>query len=233
MADSATVIRTAKTFEESEIKRDKREKKIGYLVGGAGLVIGVLALIALVMILPLKETVVKLYTVNEHTGGGQFITSVSETSLTAEEAVERGWTKRYITLREGYNYFSLQHDYDTVQLFNTPDVNNEYLTWYSGPEAPDVIYKKASYIATVEIINIQISDATKPDKLANVRFKKTIRRVLDNSTVTEYWDARFTFHFEPERKMSGAERLENDLGFTVTSYQRDKEVSGGANAAKP
>ncbi|MDQ1228443.1 type IV secretion system protein VirB8 [Pantoea ananatis] len=233
MADSASVIKVSKTFEQSQIDSERKAKKIGYVFGFSCLVLAVLALTALVMILPLKQTIVKLYTVNEHTGGGQFITSVSETSLTAEQAVERGWVKRYVMLREGYNYFALQHDYDTVQLFNTPDVNNAYLTWYSGPEAPDVVYKKASYIASVEIINIQISDATKPDKLANVRFKKTIRRVLDNTTRTEFWDVRMTFHFEPERKMSGAERLENDLGLTVTSYQRDKEVGGGSNAANP
>ncbi|WP_210532028.1 virB8 family protein [Pantoea ananatis] len=232
MADTASVIKTAQTFEQSQIDSERKAKKIGYVFGFFGLLIAVLALIAVVMLLPLKETVVKLYLVNQVTGRGEFVTSVSESSLTAEQAVERGWVKRYVTLREGYNYFSLQHDYDTVQIFNTTDVNNDYLNWYAGPEAPDQIYKKASYIATVDVLSIQISDATKPDKLANVRFKKTIRRVLDNTTTYEYWDARITFHFEPERKMSDKDRLENDLGLTITSYQRDQEVSGGANAAK-
>lgn len=221
------LLAAARTFEQRNIDSDKRARKVGFMVGGAGLFLAILAMVAVITMLPLKKTEVDLYTVDNHTGQGEFVTRVSKSSLTAQEAVERASVARYIKMREGYNYFQLQSDYDTVQLFGTPDVNNAYLAWFAGKSAPDEVYQKAAYVANVDIISSQISDSTSPDRLATVRFKKTIRKVADNSTQAEYWDVRMTFHFEPEREMKASEREANPLGFTVTSYQRDKEIRGG------
>ncbi|SET71033.1 virB8 family protein [Kosakonia radicincitans] len=221
------IIASSRNFEQSNIDHERRARKAGFVVGGAGLVIGILAVIAIIVMLPLKQTDVELYTVDNTTGRVEHITRTSKTSLTAIEAVQKAKVARYIRMREGYNYFALQHDYDTVQIYGTPDVNNQYLAWYAGKEAPDVVYQNAAYIATVDIISSQISDATDPDKLATVRFKKTIRKIADNSTRTEYWDIRMTFHFDMNKEMKDTEREENEFGFTVTSYQRDKEIRGG------
>ncbi|WP_210461816.1 virB8 family protein [Pantoea ananatis] len=221
------LIASSRNFEQSKIDHERRTRKAGFVVGGAGLLIAIMSLSAVIYMLPLKQTDVELYTVDNTTGRVEHITRTSKTSLTAVEAVEKAKVARYIRLREGYNYFSLQHDYDTVQIYGTPDVNNQYLAWYAGKNAPDVVYQNAAYVATVEIISSQISDATAPDKLANVRIKKTIRRVSDNLTRTEYWDIRMTFHFEMDKEMKDTEREENEFGMTVTSYQRDKEIRGG------
>ena len=56
---------------------------------------------------------------------------------------------------------------------------------------------------------------------------RTIRRLADNSTRTEYWDARLTFHSDPGKEMSDTERELNPFGFTVTSWQADREIRGG------
>jgi len=79
----------------------------------------------------------------------------------------------------------------------------------------------------VEILSNQITDATAPDRVATIRYKKIIRRLADNSTRNEYWDARFTFHSNPDKEMSDAEREINYFGFTVTSWQTDREIRGG------
>lgn len=222
-----TLIAAAKTFEQRNIDAGKRAGKAGFIVGAAGLLLAIMCMGVVIIMLPLKQTKVELYTVDNHTGDGQFVTSVSRSSLTAQEAVERAGVARYIKMREGYNYFQLQSDYDTVQLFGTPDVNNAFLAWYAGKSAPDEVYQKAAYVVNVDIISSQISDSTSPDRLATVRFKKTIRKVADNAIQTEYWDVRMTFHYEPDREMKARDREANPLGFTVTSYQRDKEIRGG------
>lgn len=221
------LIAESKNFEQTGIEREKRIAKASLTVGAAGLFIGGLSIIALIIMLPLKKTDVELYTVDNQTGRVEHVTTVSKTSLTAQEAVERASVARYIRMRESYNYFELQSNYDQVQLYGTPDVNNAYLAWYAGAEAPDAVYQKAAYVAKVDIISNVISDATSPDRLATIRFKKTIRKISDNSLKTEYWDVRMTFHFEPNREMKASEREANELGFTVTSYQRDKEIRGG------
>ncbi|WP_258861727.1 VirB8/TrbF family protein, partial [Klebsiella pneumoniae] len=50
------LIAESRTFEQQMIERDKRATKAGFVVGGVGLLIAVLALVAVVVMLPLKQT---------------------------------------------------------------------------------------------------------------------------------------------------------------------------------
>ncbi|EBP3482414.1 type IV secretion system protein [Salmonella enterica subsp. enterica] len=221
------LIAESRSFEQREIDRDKRAAKAGFVVGGAGLLIAVLAVAAILVMLPLKETIVELVTVDNHTGRQEHITRASKTSITAEEAYQKAMSANYVKVRERYVYPSLQDDYETVQVYNAPQVNDDYLTLYAGKNAPDKVYQNGAHTVKVEILSNQITDGTAPDKVATVRYKKIIRRLADNSTRNEYWDARFTFHSDPEKEMSDAEREINYFGFTVTSWQTDREIRGG------
>ncbi|WP_394872580.1 type IV secretion system protein [Klebsiella pneumoniae] len=217
----------SRTFEQQMIERDKRATKAGFVVGGMGLLIAVLALVAVVVMLPLKQTDVELYTLDNHTGRVEHVTRTSKTSLTATEAYQKAMAANYVKVRERYVYPSLQDDYETVQVYNAPQVNDDYLALYAGKNAPDKVYKNGAHTVKVEILSNQITDATAPDRVATIRYKKIIRRLADNSTRNEYWDARFTFHSNPDKEMSDAEREINYFGFTVTSWQTDREIRGG------
>ena len=222
-----TLIADSRTFEQQMIERDKRATKAGFMVGGAGLLTAVLALIAVVLMLPLKQTVVELYTVDNHTGRVEHVTRASKTSLTAESAYQKAMTASYVRLRERYVYPSLQDDYKTVQIYNSPQVNDDYLALYAGKEAPDKVYQDGAHTVHIDVLSNQLTDGTDPDRVATLRYKKTVRRLADNSTRTEYWDVRLTFHSNPGREMSDTEREVNPFGFTVTSWQADREIRGG------
>lgn len=228
MMNEKEAIQTAKNFEQHMIDRDKMARKAGFFVGGVGLIIGVFSLVAVVIMLPLKQTVIELYTVDNHTGRVEHVTRISKTSLTAEKAYQKAMAAHYVKLRERYVYQSLQDDYDTVQVYNTPEVNNDYLAWFAGADAPDKVYNNSAHTVQIEILANVITEATAPEKVATLRYKKIIRRLSDNSTRTEYWTARLTFCTEPEKVMSEVEREVNPFGFTVTSWQRDREIRGGA-----
>ncbi|MDT3668614.1 type IV secretion system protein [Cronobacter dublinensis] len=221
------LIAESRTFEQQMIDRDKRATKAGFVVGGVGLLIAVLALIAVVVMLPLKQTDVELYAVDNHTGRVEHVTRASKTSLTAEEAYQKAMAANYVKIRERYVYPSLQDDYETVQMYNSPEVNNDYLALYAGKNAPDKVYNNGANTVKIDILSSQITDGTAPDKVATIRYKKTIRRLVDNQTRYEYWDARFTFHSNPNKEMSDEEREVNYFGFTVTSWQTDREIRGG------
>ncbi|EAV4784180.1 type IV secretion system protein [Salmonella enterica] len=221
------LIAESRTFEQQMIERDKRATKAGFVVGGVGLLIAVLALVAVVVMLPLKQTIVELVTVDNHTGRTQHVTRASKTSITAQEAYQKAMAANYVKLRERYVYPSLQDDYETVQIYNSPEVNNDYLALYAGNNAPDKVYKNGANTVGIEILSNQITDGTAPDKVATVRYKKIIRRLADNQTRYEYWDARFTFHSDPDKEMKDEEREVNYLGYTVTSWQTDREIRGG------
>jgi type IV secretion system protein VirB8 len=156
------LIAESRTFEQQMIERDKRATKAGFVVGGVGLLIAVLALVAVVVMLPLKQTDVELYTVDNHTGRVEHVTRTSKTSLTATEAYQKAMAANYVKVRERYVYPSLQDDYETVQVYNAPQVNDDYLALYAGKNAPDKVYKNGAHTVKVEILSNQITDATAP-----------------------------------------------------------------------
>ncbi|EFW58760.1 Inner membrane protein forms channel for type IV secretion of T-DNA complex, VirB8 [Shigella flexneri CDC 796-83] len=176
--------------------------------------------------MPLKEKELAIVAVGEKTGRTELITQVKQEKILQSEALGRYFVNTYITLREGYNYPSLQYDYETVQLYSSNTVKDDYLRLYNSDMAPDKIYhNNGSYVA-VEVISNIISDATAPDKLASVRFKKTTRNFTTGQVSVSYWTARVTYRFEPEKSVKSSSRELNPLGFTVTSYQTDREVRG-------
>ncbi|CNI07598.1 TriG protein [Yersinia kristensenii] len=208
------------------LTRDARDKKVGFFIGGVGLLIGVLGLAAVLLLLPLKHTELELYTVDNTTGRVEKVTHVKEEDVFSQVAMAKAFAANYVKLRESYNYFSLQRDYDTVPLFGSDEVNADYLAFFNSKNSPDTVYQKAAYVVEVEIISNVVSEATAPDKLAQIRFKKTTRRVADGSKKVEFWNARVTFRYVPDKALTEAQREANPLGFTVTSYQRDKEIRG-------
>lgn len=174
----------------------------------------------------IKRKELAIVAVGEKTGRTELITQVKQEKILQSEALGRYFVNTYITLREGYNYPSLQYDYETVQLYSSNTVKDDYLRLYNSDMAPDKIYhNNGSYVA-VEVISNIISDATAPDKLASVRFKKTTRNFTTGQVSVSYWTARVTYRFEPEKSVKSSSRELNPLGFTVTSYQTDREARG-------
>lgn len=221
-----SLIHEAQSFEQYRIDQDKRTTKAGFIVGGVGLLIALLSLTAVLLMLPLKHTDVELYTVDNHTGRVEHVTRTSETTLTAETAYQKAMVAQYVTVRERYIWPALQDDYETVQIYNAPEVNSDYLALYAGAMAPDKVYQEGAHSVRIEILSSMITEGTAPDKVATLRYKKIIRRLTDNDTRTEYWNARLTFHSDPQRDMSDTERERNYFGFTVTSWQADREIRG-------
>lgn len=157
MSEVERVARTAKNFEQHMLERDERDRKAGFVFGGICLGIASFAVIAVVIMFPLKHTETALYVTD---------------GITGRTEMNKFWVTEYIKRRKGYNYFSLQHDYDVTQEFNSVDVNNAYLDIFSGATSPDNVYQNAQKLVLITIVSDFITDAKAPDKVATVRFKK-------------------------------------------------------------
>lgn len=219
----------AQLFEEVLFQKDLMLKKI-YGVGAiTGAAFGLLSLLALIVMLPLKRVDTRIFTVDNQTGRTEEIVSVKGGELSENKSLARFFVKKYIEWRESYNYFRLQQDYDTVMLYSNDAVANEYNQLFKGTNRPQDIYHKGEQTAKIDVLSKIISDSSNPsdpDKLAMLRFKKTIRDVTSGSQRVEYWNARLTFRITPSNKAKGADVDDNPLGFVVTSYQAEKENRG-------
>lgn len=224
MSETEKVIASSRTFESVLLEKDAREKKIAWLMAVAGFILSAMAITAIIILLPLKTTEIELWSIDKQTGRYEYMVRIKEKDISAEDALAHSLSAHYVKLREGYNYFSLQRDYDDVQLFNSDNVNKDYLDWFNSDQSPDVIFKKAEYVVSIDIISNVHTDGTNPDKIATLRIKRSIRRIADNSMKTDAWNIRLTYRYLPHQQLTDSQREVNPLGFIVTSYQRDKEL---------
>lgn len=222
---TSKVISDSKSFEKSVMEKDEIIKKIGWFIAGFFGLLLIGLIVAIIIMLPLKTTKVDLYTLDRQTGRIEHVTSVREDELSGSDVLNLSETASYVKRREGYNYFALQKDYNETQIFNSDDVNKEYLDWFNSPESPDNVFQQAAYVVSVEVISNIPSAGTKPDNVEMMRIKRTIRRVKDGHETHDYWSIRMTYRYVPNKKMTDSEREVNPFGFIVTSYQRFKEKS--------
>ncbi|CAG74520.1 putative conjugal transfer protein [Pectobacterium atrosepticum SCRI1043] len=224
MPDVQKIINASRSFESIMLEKEERTRKTAWAMAAVGFTLAGLAIAAVIILLPLKTTEIELWSVDKQTGRYEYMTRIKERDISTEEALAHSLAAHYVTLREGYNYFSLQRDYDDVQLFNSDSVNKEYLDGFNGDQAPDVIFHKADYVVSVDTISNVHAPATAPDRLATLRIKRTLRRIADNSVKTDFWNIRLTWRYLPRKQLTDSQREVNPLGFIVTSYQRDKEL---------
>ncbi|KGA21927.1 type IV secretion system protein [Pectobacterium brasiliense] len=226
MSETESIIASSRAFESVLLEKDEREKKMAWRIAAIGFALAAMAITALIILLPLKTTEIELWSVDKQTGRYEYMTRIKEQSISAEKALAQALAAHYVRLREGYNYFALQRDYDDVQLFNSDSVNRDYLDGFNSNQAPDIIFNKAEYVVSIDIISNVHATATAPDHLATLRIKRTIRRIVDNSVKTDVWNIRLTYRYLPRKQLTDSQREVNPLGFIVTSYQRDKELRG-------
>ncbi|KHS91010.1 membrane protein [Pectobacterium brasiliense] len=226
MSETENIIASSRSFESVLLEKNEREKRIAWRIAAIGFALAAMAIAALIILLPLKTTEIELWSVDKQTGRYEYMTRIKEQSISTEKALAQALAAHYVRLREGYNYFALQRDYDDVQLFNSDSVNRDYLDGFNSNQAPDIIFNKAEYVVSIDIISNVHAAATAPDHLATLRIKRTIRRIVDNSVKTDVWNIRLTYRYLPRKQLTDSQREVNPLGFIVTSYQRDKELRG-------
>lgn len=216
-------------FEDIIGKKEKTIRRVYLSAAVTGVIISILSLTAVITLLPLKETETRIFSVDNQTGRTEEIVTVNDASVTAEKALARYFTDTYIKAREGYNYFRLQQDYDTVMLFSAEPVATEYNAVFKTDKKPQNIYRKGEQTAKIEVLSKIISDSSNksdPDKQASVRFKKTVQDIITGQQREEYWVLKMTYRFIPDAEMTVSERDKNPLGFVVTSYLTEKENRG-------
>lgn len=224
MSKTEKLIASSRTFETALLEKDVREKKLAWLIAAVGFLFTALGFTTLLILLPLKTTDIELWSIDKDTGRYEYMTRIKEQDISTEQALAHALAARYVTLREGYNYFALQRDYEDVQLYSSDSVSKDYLDWFNSDQAPDIIFNNAEYVVYIDIISNVHAAATSPDSLATLRIKRTIRRIADSSVKTDFWNIRLTYRYLPRKQLTESQREVNPLGFIVTSYQRDKEL---------
>jgi type IV secretion system protein VirB8 len=218
----AKVFEQAMDWEASRTQVIEKSERRAWYVAFTALAVMALSWIAIVVMLPLKETVPYVIRVDNTTGVPDIVTAMDTKSISFNEAMDKYWMAQYVRARETYDWYTLQKDYNVVGLLSSHSVGAGYAAQFEGKEALDKRYG-SSVRATVEIMSIVPNGRG----VGTVRFVKTTKRTDDDGPGnTTKWVATVAYEYRNPSLIKESQRLINPFGFQVMSYRVDPEMIG-------
>ena len=226
-------IARAVNFETTLADMARRSERRAWRVAGGALAMSLLLAGGYDYVLPLKEKVPYLVMADAYTGTStvaRLTGDFGRNSLTASEAINRSNVAHFVLARESYDYTLIRlRDWTTVYTMAAPGVASGYTSLHSprNPDSPYNLYGQAHSIRT-RILSIQLlgTDGGAGARGATVRFQRSL---YDNGTGnTQLLDSRIAtlaFTYKPNLGMGEIDRIENPLGFQVTSYRVDNDYA--------
>lgn len=211
----------AMNWEVSRIEQIERSERRAWRIATIAVLSSAVLVVAIALMMPLKENTPYVVRVDNATGVPDIITSMDSKGVKFDEVMDKYWLAQYVRAHETYDWFTLQKDYDTVGLLSSPVVGAEYAQLFEGKDALDKKYSNGVRV-NVEIISV----VPHSKSIGTVRFTKTTKRVDDAAspgTVTR-WVATIGYEYRRASGIRESARLVNPFGFQVTSYRVDPEM---------
>ena len=214
----------ARSWSVESDAKEARSRRTAWRVAGVALALAALEAIALIMLLPLKQTESVMLLVDRTTGYVQEISPSQASTVRADEAMIDSLLAQYVTARERFDRASVQQDYRKAALWTGGAAQRAYAAQMAAtnPSSPFTLYRQG------ERRDVEVKSVTqvKPGN-ALVRFDTFLttrdgRRVPDGS-----WISLIDYGFT-NAAMSYEDRLINPLGLQVDRYRRDAEVPRSA-----
>ncbi len=209
------------------------QRNVLALVALIALVAALIAVFAVMRMAPLKTVEPYLLQIDPRTGITQRVDPVTRNQYAAAEAVDRYFASQYLRARESYNFSILRYNYNVVRLMSTASVFGTFrrMVDASNPQSPaalmgamgqrDIRIRSLSYIQNPPAFN-QKAEVT-PTKIMQARIT-TVDSIPNAPDRAEQWVVTITFEYA-SLNLNDEEQLINPLGFTVTSYQIQREIN--------
>lgn len=222
----------AVNYEASIADLARRSERRAWWVANAAAGLALLLGAGYLKVMPLKERVPFLVMADAASGNAtvaRLDEDFRHRSISASEAIARANVANFISLRESYDVAMMNlRDWRAVHAMSAPEVGKEYAAVHAANNAdsPFNTYGRSRAIR-VRILSIQlIEGADGTPNGATVRFQ---RNVYDKTSgATRPLDSRIAtlgFTYNLALRMDEPDRLENPLGFQVTSYRADADYA--------
>jgi len=207
------------TWDREVYGRLQQSRTRAWIIAAVSAALALLSLLALVLVLPLKEFAPYLVTLDTQTGHLEVTQGLKPGDLSEDEAVTMANLVQYVIARETYDPADLKEHFRTVTLHSDDTALADYRALYdrSNLERPTERY---AYHSTVEVTIKNVSFLNQ--HTAAVRYH-TDTQAGERDANREHWIAIMSFKYvqSPSRLQ---DRFENPLGFKVTSYRSDQEI---------
>jgi type IV secretion system protein VirB8 len=223
-------------FETAREQLIRRSERRAWIVAACALFVIVIMTVALMKLLPLKEKVPYLITANPYTGAS-YITRLpaheDNLFITSSEVFNKANISSYINGRESYDW-NLWDKKDSLIIYamSSLEVRKEWEALYKEPSTnPDTIYGQTK-VAKAFIKSIVLTGQdpkTKEFTGASVTFDRVTFDKGNGARIKgESFICTLAFTYKNNLRMTEELRLQNPLGFQVTSYRLDPDLSSSS-----
>jgi type IV secretion system protein VirB8 len=214
----------AASWDRDRAAMNERSVRIAWRIAIGACVLAAIAIMALLMLMPLKRVEPFVIRVDNSTG---IVDVVPAFAGNAEmpETVTRYFLDHYVTICERFNFSTAESDYEECASLHAPARNNSWVSMWdrSNPLSPLNLYKDGSNIrAQVGAITF-FKRGNGGEDLAQIRFTKTRRVGGTGNDQVSHWIATVQYVYgEPSKDPRG--RRWNPLGFKIVDYRAEAEV---------
>ncbi|MHB1098211.1 MAG: VirB8 family type IV secretion system protein [Burkholderiales bacterium] len=216
--------------EERQALIQKSEKR-AWTITKASMGVAALSIVALILLLPLKQTNTELLVADKSTGNIERMTKLDVARVSLEDVFIKNFVSRFMRAREEYNPTMNEQNYYTAAAFMSPQLQDQWgHEW--DPTNPNNLIKQYGQdtLKRIEISSIVVNRNDDGSKnTVTVRYSVTITRGGVTSA-PDYRIANLSFTYTDLSKNERDRRI-NPAGFEITSLQTDEEVGG--RAAQP
>ena len=213
----------------------ERSERRAWYVAIAGLMLGLIGIVAVFVQGPLRRVVEIPIVVDRLTGEATIQQRLSEETIPPLEALDKHNLATFVRAREAYNWMFLQRDFDQVARMAVPAVFNEYSRLFDGEAA---LQKRlaATEDWRIAIVGVRLAAKGRRGNFgeATVTYDKVVHltdRNLPDTTTRHV--ASVVYQYQPKVLTKERDRLENPFGFVVTAYRSDPEINTAPAAPKP
>ncbi|RZN16025.1 type IV secretion system protein [Bradyrhizobium sp. Leo121] len=218
---------TQRSFEDEVFFSLCTQRNNWAKVAVASITASLLALGALIGVLPIKETKPYVVLVDKTTGEAEKIVQVRPATLQQQDAVLQAELVSYVVDRETYDAADNKTRIPDVMTRSSGNAQETLAeTWRSGSaQYPPVVYGDDVRVrVVVKSISLMPSDQRNTADLARVRIVK-YREQKGREAVRRSFVATIGYQFRPQINVALEAVWKNPLGFVVSSYRIDAETA--------
>ncbi|WP_010337987.1 virB8 family protein [Sphingobium yanoikuyae] len=219
----------AVTWADDGQARLRQSRRIAWIVAGIACGVAVLAILAILLMMPLKTVESNTLLVDRTTGYVQLLKGDGRQRLAPDGALTQSLLAQYVMAREGFDIATIQADYRKVGLWSAERARSDYMAMMpaTNPASPFQRLPRTTILA-VRIKSVSPLGAN----VAQVRFETERRDQGQVEGSKQDWVSIIRYRFI-DAPMAMEDRLVNPLGFQVLRYRRDQEAPDTAPASAP
>jgi type IV secretion system protein VirB8 len=213
----------AASWDADRAAMNARSARVAWRVAAGACALASFALVALMLLMPLKRVDPFVIRVDNATGIVDVV-PVFVGQAPMSEVVTRYFLDHYLTVCERFNFSTAESDYEECSSFHAPARHQEWVALWdrANPSSPLNIYRDGTSVR-VQVSSITFFERSSGvEDLAQIRFVKT-HRGGNGTERLSYWIATIQYVYAAPASDSRMRRW-NPLGFKIVDYRTEAEV---------